>query len=332
MPSSHQKRFGVLAGIAATAALAGFAVQPATAQNVPLSAPVSIETIQETGITMPLKEWSPVFKYQGVIKQVTVKEGDSVIKGQLLLEQETGEDQVELEADQALAKSTAAVDSAKAALVGRKADLISKQAEYGAKKKEYQRVKKILDDGGGNDFEVDKAKYEMEAADAAIDAARGMISSAEADIEKAAADQTQAAYKAKHQLEHLKALQILAQEDGVVQAVNVQPGDAADPNRQTTPITIVKVDVLKVEFHLPAVEAEKLKAGQKLRITYDHKEWDEATITKLPPVGLASANGLTTIHMELPNPKGRIAGQSIYIELPPEIVTVRNDQATAALK
>lgn len=326
MPSAHHKRYRILAGFLGAASLVGVGSTAASAQDVPPLAPVILGTVQETGITMPLKEWTPLFKYQGVIRDVPVKEGEVVKAGQLLLAQDNQEELIELMADQKLATSNAAVASAKAALVGRKADLVSKQAEFEAKKLEYERVKKILDGGGGNNSEVDKAKYEMEATDASIDAARGMIASAEADIEKAHDEQDQAKYKADHQQAHLKLMEIRAQEDGVVLAVNVQPGDAADPNRQTPLITVVKIDLLKVEFHLPAVEAQKLKTGQKLRVSYDHKEWGEATVMPLPPVALAPAGGLQTVHMELSNPNLRAAGQSIYIELPQDIVAQRNQE------
>ena len=108
--------------------------------------------------------------------------------------------------------------------------------------------------------------------------------------------------------------------------------DAADPNRQTPLITVVKIDTLKVEFHLPATEAQKLKVGQQLRVKYSHEDWQQATVMPLPPVALAPAGGLQTVHMELPNPNLRAAGQSIYIELPPDIVTQRNQETAAALQ
>jgi multidrug efflux pump subunit AcrA (membrane-fusion protein) len=88
MPSSHHKRYGIVAGIVGAAALGCAGWSAAThAQNVPVVATASAESVLETGITMPLKEWKPVFKYQGVIKSVPVKEGELVKAGALLLDQ-----------------------------------------------------------------------------------------------------------------------------------------------------------------------------------------------------------------------------------------------------
>ena len=329
MPESHHKRSRIFWGMWVAVLCAEFGLQSgAYAQSTPFSS----ENSYETGITMPLKEWNPTFKYQGVIKEVLVKEMDTVKAGQVLITQDGREDEIELEADQKLSESPAAVNSAKAALEGRKADLVSKQAEYEAKKSDYERVKKIQEGGGGNDFEVDKAKYEMDAAAAAIDAAKGMVASSEADIEKAQVDQDQAKYKAQHQRAHVEMLKIVAAEDGVVQSVNVRPGDTADPSKPTAPITVVKIDVLQVEFHLPAVQVQKLHKEQTLRVSYDKKNWQDATIKYLAPVALASADGLQTIHMDMPNPEGKAAGQTVIVELPADVVAMRNDLAAAALK
>jgi multidrug resistance efflux pump len=243
-----------------------------------------------------------------------------------MIRQEDSEDQIELEADKDLAKSTAAVDSAKAALIGRTADLLSKQAEFKAKQLEYERVKKILDDGGGNNAETEKAKYEMDAAGAEIDAAKGMIDSAQADIKKAEADQGQAKYKAAHQQAHLEMMVLKAPTDAVVQSVNVEPGETVDPNSSKGGcITLVRIDIVQVEFFLPALQAQKLAKGQKLSVSYDQKEWEEATVQYVAPVASAPANGRETIHMDLLNPKMKAAGQVVFIKLPADIAAMRPD-------
>ena len=214
------------------------------------------------GTTIPVAETEINFKYPGIIKDVLVKKGDHVKAGQLLITQDDAEDQVELKADQSLAASDAGIKSAEAALKGREADLKSKKADREAKQLEYDRVLKILTDGGSNNWEVDKAKDELESAAAAVDAANGMIQSAQADIDKAKLEKEQAGYKAQHQEEHLKQMRRTAPADAIVQAVNVVPGDSADPNK-TTAVVLEQIDVLEVECHLPAVEAELLQPGTK---------------------------------------------------------------------
>jgi len=323
---SRCKHIACLASALAIAALAG---TTSRASGESAASPQVI--VEKDGTTLPMAETEINFKYQGIIKDVLVKEGDHVKAGDLLITQDDGEDLVEWEADKSLAASDSAVKSAEAQLVGREADLKSKQADYEAKKSKYEQVLKSFNDGAGNNWEVDQAKDEMASADAAVDAAKGMIESAKAEIEKSKLDKDQARFKALHQEEHLKSMRRTAPTDAIVQAVNVEPGASADPNKGSC-IVLEQIDVLKVEFRLPAMEAAKLNLGQKIRVSYDAKEWEEVTVSFKAPKAIAPMGGWQTIHMLLPNPQMKAAGQAMYIELPAEIAAMRLQNNAAAAK
>ena len=306
---------------------AGLAVAGASSAGADL---VIDKNTQESGSTLPYAQTEIAFKYQGVVKDVFVKEGDHVDKDQPLMGQDTAEDQIEYQADLSVAKSTAAIDSAKAALVARKADVKAKQADLAAKTKEYERVKKVLDSGGSNNWEVDKAQDEMESAAASVDEARAMGDSAAADIAKAQLEQEQAQYKADHQKAHLGQMVRKSPIKAIVLSVTIEPGETVDPAKNTG-ITLVEIDTLKVEFFLPAIQAQKLALKQKLKVSYDGTSWKDAEVSFKAPVALAGAGGLQKIHLLLDNKDDlKAAGQSVVIQLPADIVAMRKSAVAAA--
>ncbi len=136
-----------------------------------------VETITANGKIQPEKEVKITPDVSGEIVELTVKEGDPVVKGQLLLR---------IKPDVYISqrdRSLAAISSARARLAQSEAQF--KQAELS-----FNRNKQLYDEQtiSKSDFEQAQATYSVAKAD--VDAARFAVTSAEASLKEASENLT----------------------------------------------------------------------------------------------------------------------------------------------
>jgi multidrug efflux pump subunit AcrA (membrane-fusion protein) len=262
--------------------------------------------VLESGITLPNKEIELRFKYQGLIKEVNVEEGDILSKGQVngkdqrvLVVQDNLEEKAELDAMSMDVSTEVTVDAAKANLE--------------QKKLEMQKAQQVHDGGAGSDLELAKAKTDVEVA-------RLQVVKEQQDLEVKR-------LKLNKQKALLDKMEILNNVDGVVQSVSVHAGEMVDPNKPPA-VVIVQNDPLLVQIQLAPSVAKNLKIGRALRVSYDRLKWEEATVYYLAPKADAASN-LQAIKLKLPNPNGVASGAQISVEVPADIVALSGNAPAA---
>jgi RND family efflux transporter MFP subunit len=280
----------VAAGATAVLVLLTFGV--AIAADGPQSA--SAQRTIETGITKPadLKPRELRFKTLGQIKSVSVKEGDAVRAGQELMALDDAEEQNELE----ILQLDASKYRVEAAIV-----------QEVAKKAEFDRIKKLKDQGSGNESEFEKAEAEWKLSQIQITQEKQDLLVKEAKVKK--------------QQGIIERMKLRSPIDGIVQSIDSHTGETVDPSKPAV-MTIVANNPLIVEVNLPTATSTQLTVGQPLRVSYDKKEWKEAKISYLAPMADA-ASGYQTVHLTLTNPEGRASGLQIFVELPEPIAAAR---------
>jgi RND family efflux transporter MFP subunit len=248
------------------------------------------------GFTQPSKRVTQAFESAGVIREVLVKEGDVVKSGQVIMKQDDRMDRQELEVRRIDAESTVEVDSA--------------QKEFDLRKVQYER--KVGTDGGEN---IGFSKAEIEEA---------LITMQLAELKVAEAKQKNTQAKAVYERQRVKTelMTLPSKIDGIVEKINVDAGEMADPQKPEGAISIVTNDPLWVEIPLLQTwQAARLKPGQELEVRYEIENkpgWHKAKVIYVAPVADARS-GTQAVRLELPNPENRASGLDVQVKLPPEL-------------
>ncbi|TAG48371.1 MAG: biotin/lipoyl-binding protein, partial [Runella slithyformis] len=171
-----------------------------------------VERVSASGKVQPEVEVKISPDVPGEIIGLYVAEGDSVVKGQLLVK--IRPDNYEA----LLARASAAVNSSKADVERAKASLSQTQAQLIRAKTDYERNKKLHDDKviSDADMERSEADYRVglqntEAAKATVEASKFNVQSAEAGLRDAN--------------ENLRKTTIYAPQSGAISKLNVELGD-----------------------------------------------------------------------------------------------------------
>ena len=245
----------------------------------------NVDRTVEVGNTKPAdqKPRELRFKNPGIIKSVEVREGDIVKAGQQLMSQDDAEEIAELDI---LVK-----DSSDLRIQAARRSAEAKQAEF-------KRIEAIHMEAK-NEAEFEKAKAEAELA--------------VLNIEQEKQDREVKLAKVEKQRKMIERMKLLTPMDAIVQSVEVRPGEMGEPQKPA--ITLVNNNPLIVEVNLTRVVSQNLKLEQAMRVSYDRKEWKDAKVSYLAPMANAGA-GRQKVHLELPNPEGKVSGLQIYVELP----------------
>ena len=95
-------------------------------------------------------------------------------------------------------------------------------------------------------------------------------------------------------------------------------GEMVDPSKPPV-LVIVQNDPLLVEVPLPVAVSQRLKIGRTLRVTYDKRQWLDATVSFKEPMA-DPESGMQRVHLTLPNPEGKDSGLQVYVEVPKDLV------------
>jgi multidrug efflux pump subunit AcrA (membrane-fusion protein) len=243
-------------------------------------------------ITQPSETRHLQFPSAGIIRVNQVKDGDHVKADQLLMKQDTDLDVKEAERLKVEAESNSRIEAA--------------QADKDVKQIEYDR--KSQNPNAYNASEIDEAKAKLIEA--------------EKSVKVAEEEKLQAKIKYDQQMVKLAKMELHTPIDGVVQKVNFDVGEMADPQNKDGVVSIVKNDPLYVEIRgLTTMQVATLKSGEKLQVRYQNdasNDWKEGTINYITPVADAGADR-QLVRLSLPNPEGRDAGMRMQLNLPQKL-------------
>jgi HlyD family secretion protein len=288
-------------------------------------------------------EEAPLFpKVTGFVEKILVDIGDSVKKGQLLIQLSVPEmvDEVR-QMDALLAQSEAEVTQAEAAV--KSADAMASMAdakvaqakagvdratgEYERWKAEHARMVELAAKGSVTEKLVDETLNQFRAADAArqeadanVKSAAASLSAAQANVQKAHADLVAAGARQKvaaANLAHAKTMlayaEIKAPFDGVVTQRNVDTGHYVHPTTGGTadPLLVVaQTQHVRVFVDVPEMEAPSVDAGDKpktavVRVQSLGEKGIDGKITRTS-WSLDKSNRSLRVEIDLPNGDGKL--------------------------
>jgi HlyD family secretion protein len=267
-----------------------------------------IEVVNASGKIYPEVEVKVSPDISGEITELTVQEGDTVKKGQLLAR--IYADVYNIQRNQAasgVAQSQAQVANSQAALDALKAQLEQSQRTYNMQKKLYDD--KVI---STNEFNVADANYK--AAKANYNAAQQGIRGGQATVESA----RQNLAKANTDLGRTA---IVAPMDGVISLLSVKKGEKVAGNSFNVGTEMLRIaDMAKIEIRVDVGENDipKVKLGDSALIDIDAYSGRKfkGIVTQI-----ASSNNGAAGQSSLANTSNDVTQYKVYVRLLPESYT-----------
>ncbi len=249
---------------------------------------------EHIGVAVPELDARLAFTVPGQVKRVSVKPGDRVEPGTVLIELDDTVGLAQAEVYRLRAASTLAVDAA--------------EKQWKLAQVEEGLVKEALARGSAGQFEVDRATLKAQLS--------------WLEYQKAQQDRREAELSLK-QAEAMHALRTLrAPAAGTVEEVAVQVGESADPNRPV--VRIVSTDLLRIEVNPPVADAAGLRVGDAATVRFapvapaastpPGAVATEATAVITSIAAVADARSQTRlVRLTLKNPGDQAAGVQVRV-------------------
>lgn len=264
-----------------------------------------IEVVNASGKVYPEVEVKVSPDISGEITELTVQEGDTVKKGQLLAR--IYADIYSIQRDQA----SFGVDQSKAQVANSKAGLDALQAQLDQAQKNYDMQKKLYDDKviSKSEFNVAEANFKTAKANynAGVQNIKGVsasVQSAEASLNRANKD--------------LGKTTIIAPMDGVVSLLNVKKGERVAGNSfnvGTEILRIANMDKIEVRVDVGENDIPKVKLGDSALVTID--AYSDRKFKGLV-TQIASSNNGASSQSALAATTNDVTQYKVYVRLLPE--------------
>ncbi|MGD8288072.1 MAG: efflux RND transporter periplasmic adaptor subunit, partial [Gemmatimonadota bacterium] len=217
---SHPVRWSVLAAVlVAVLVVVVRIVIPAEVSVVGLENRDLVRTFVLTGRVRPPSTATLGAAVAGTVREVRVREGDQVERGETLVTLDDREARARVqEADAALIEATASVESS----------VEIARSEVSRAERDLERVRSMLDVGARTQQQVDQAEQRVLEARSRLDAA---LASAETEGDSPPASVARARASLEAARVRLTLTRIEAPADGVVLSRSVEPGDVAQPGQ-----------------------------------------------------------------------------------------------------
>lgn len=212
-----------------------------------------------------------VSKLHYEVKQLLVKEGDKVKKGQLLAVLDSSD----ITEQMSLSKGEQTLLQ-----MQQKELLEDRQVEYDKAKEDYDNLKALFDIKAASQSELDDAKRKLDDISAKDGAA------VLTDSEKQTMENMNR--KISIEAETLDDCQIRSMIDGTVTRVNTKVGRFADETDDDKPMFVIEnIDKLQMKVLVNETDIAKIKIGQEVDITADILDGEsvEGVVSRISPTG-----------------------------------------------
>ncbi len=247
-------------------------------------------TIDTNGTIQPLNNFEAHAPAPTTVKQLLVKEGDRVRRGQLLLVLDNAD--ARAQAAKALAQMRAAQADLHAVETGgtreevitTEAQLVKARADSATAQRNFQALQRLEKEGAASPSEVEAAANQVKTAQAQVHLLEQKLSkrysSPEVARVQAQLTEAQAAYAAAQDL--LQRSEVRAPREGVVYNLPVHQGNFV----QAGELLVQVADLSKVEVlgYVDEPDIGRLNVGEKVNISWDAlpgRVWT-GTITRVP--------------------------------------------------
>ena len=258
-----------------------------------LSAPAWCAEAGIGAITRPSEDVTLSFALPGTLAAVSVKDGQAVRKGDILIQLDDAAERVQLEQLAAQAGDDTRVQAA--------------AAQAAQKREDYKKLESLGKDGAVTKWDVEHAKLDVVIADLSLRLAKFELGQSQ---------------RRKRELERqLERMRLVSPITGRVEKVFLMPGEAADKLQRV--VRLVNVDPLWLNVPVPLARARRITLGQAARVRVAHDEFPVGEGRSPKVIYIAkvadAASDTLTVRVEVPNPKGRPAGEHVTVSFPPPV-------------
>lgn len=277
------------------------------------------EVVNASGKIYPEIEVKVSPDISGEITELTVQEGDTVKKGQLLAR--IYADIYSLQRDQAasgVAQSQAQVATSRAQVANSQASLAALKASMEQAQKNFNMQKKLYDDKVISLSEFNLADANLKTASANYNAAMQAIKGSEATVQGAQANVQSAVSNLQKANKDLGRTAVVAPMDGVVSLLSVKKGERVVGSNMMAGTEMLRIaDMAKIEVRVDVGENDvpKVKLGDNAVITidaYSDRKF-KGVVTQI-----ASSNNGAAGSSSLASTGNDVTQYKVYIRLLPE--------------
>ena len=247
----------------------------------------------EKAFTRPKQDAVMGMSVPTTIREILVKGGDRVKKGQILVRGDDAEELALLEAQKLRAESTLPVDRAEKAVE--------------LQRFEYDQLLNLEREGGGSAQELERARLSLAAATI--------------DYETAKFNQEQEVLQIARVSARVDRYRILAPFDGQIDTVFMDPGQSVTDNDKV--LRMVEIDPLEIDVAPPtaltladpATGREAVRVGQPAWVLMElpgEARVYVGRVTEVSPVADARS-GTRRVRVEVANPEGLVAGLTAWV-------------------
>ncbi len=280
------------------------------------------EIVSASGKIYPEIEVKVSPDISGEITELTVAEGDSVKKGQVVAR--IYADIYNIQRNQASSvvnQSKAQVASSQAQVANLKANLEAARASMEQAKKTYDMQKKLYEEKVISLSEFNMADANLKTTTAAFNAALHGISSTQANVQSAVANVQGAEASLQKANKDLGRTAVLAPMDGIVSLLSVKKGERVVGSNLMAGTEILRIaDMNKIEIRVDVGESDipKVKLGDSAIVTvdaYTDKKF-KGIVTQI-----ASSNNGAATQSALANTSSDVTNYKVFIRILPESYT-----------
>jgi multidrug efflux system membrane fusion protein len=243
------------------------------------------------GITAPKADVTLSFVQPGRVADVLVKPGDTVERGQSLVQLYNEPERIKSEQLKMISEDRTKIYAAEAELAQKRADL--------------KRLKQAYAKGAASQWEVDHSSLDVRLAELAL--------------KSALVEHEQYRRRYEHSMSELARMRLEAPIAGRIEEVSVEVGESIGPLGPV--VRVVENDPLWIDMPVPMNPALDLKVGQRVWVTFPGQ-----ITSKLSPNGRIldisavadAASETLRVRIEVSNPNQRPAGERVSIAFSPD--------------
>jgi len=240
--------------------------------------------VRVSAITVPSADVTLSFIQPGRVAKVSVKEGDKVSSGQLLMRQDDAAEQARLSQIKAQSQDTTKIEGAEASLA---------QKEIHLKKLEWAQKR-----GSATELEVEDARLEVTIAKLSLRIARF-----EHEQDKRKYEEAQI---------RVDNMSLKSPIDGMVEKIEVEIGESI--NGLVGAIRVVKTDPLWIDVPVPLTKTKNLKSGQSVTVSFPgHGSASQKGKIIFAATAADAASATLRVRIEVANKSLRPSGEHVEV-------------------
>jgi len=281
--------------------------------------------VTASGEIKPLTYTNVLGEGIGKITQISVKEGDHVKKGDVLLRLESVQPAADVNAQRAgISAAESGVKSAQANDVSSQADIKSRSADLEHAKLDWERGQLLFKEGLIAKQEFDTVKATYESAAAALASAQARAEQARAQLGQSRSTLTQNQAMLGRLSDILNKTTYTAPINGVVTYIAVRVGENVVPGIQNATgsylMTISDMSVVTSEVMVDETDIVSVKLGQEAEVTIDAipGKYFKGKVTEVGTQAVLRSSGLASTQSTTGNQEAKDFKVVVTLQIPPE--------------